>query len=541
MRDVRANHNGLSERLYARLGPRYFRLHLLGAALSIGGFTSLGLPLAAAHFGEPIRSRPGLLLGSTVFMTLVGLLAEWQVRRELHEVDRWSAGAPDRDAARTWRNAVLDLPRAVVRGGAWVLLGSVGPALVFTDGRSVGVQVVAVVYVWLIVATGALVHLLIWERALRPVVLDAALALPEDFDPPRTGLAISSRILLLVPIVTTFGAMVVSGVTPDEAGTGSRIAAALLAAIGITAIVAMPLALMLRRSINMPLEDLLEAMREVRRGDLDQRLPVLGADEIGAIADHFNEMLRGLQERQVLQTENASLAQDLRRHASELEASRSRVVAAGDEARRRVERDLHDGAQQQLVLMRLQLAALGRGVRDDERLTAQVTQVRATLDEALAELRRLAHGLYPPTLEQDGLVAALLEALERFGGQGVLEHEGLRRYRKDVEAAIYFCVLEGLQNAAKYAGETARVTVRLVEVQDRLDVTVHDDGPGLPEGLVPSGRGLTNMADRFGALGGEFEVTSSPGRGVRLHGSVPVAHLRVVDPLSPPEPVPAAG
>jgi signal transduction histidine kinase len=205
---------------------------------------------------------------------------------------------------------------------------------------------------------------------------------------------------------------------------------------------------------------------------------------------------------------------ELQRQAEELRASRARVVAAADEERRRIERDLHDGAQQHLVSVAVNLR-LARELTGSDPLAVEV-------QDALSEFRDLAHGIYPPVLLDRGLGEGLRAALTRAPVRGRLEAEAIRRYSPDVEATVYFCCLEALQNAGKHAGDGARATVRLWETGDGLHFEVADDGAGFDLRTHPQGAGLTNMNDRLGALGGRLSVRSTPGTGTRVAGSVPL-------------------
>jgi signal transduction histidine kinase len=147
--------------------------------------------------------------------------------------------------------------------------------------------------------------------------------------------------------------------------------------------------------------------------------------------------------------------------------------------------------------------------------------MRSILAAALAEMRDLAHGIYPAALENDGLAAALAEAAARASLPTKLEVGGIGRASRDIETAVYFCCLEALQNASKHAGDGASATVTLAEQDETLIFTVADDGVGFIQ--AADGHGLHNMRDRIGALGGEVSIDSTPGRGVTVSGSVPVA------------------
>jgi signal transduction histidine kinase len=206
----------------------------------------------------------------------------------------------------------------------------------------------------------------------------------------------------------------------------------------------------------------------------------------------------------------------------ELRASRQRLVKAQDEERRRLERNIHDGAQQQLVALAVKMRLVESLARKDPaKAEAMAAQAKAETQEALANLRDLARGIYPPLLADQGLAAAL-EAQGRKSPVSVEVHpDGIGRYPQEAEAAVYFCVLEAMQNVAKYA-EASRVVVRLWSEDGDLAFAVEDDGRGFDPASAPRGAGLQNMADRLDALGGFIDVASAPGRGTTITGRIPV-------------------
>lgn len=209
-------------------------------------------------------------------------------------------------------------------------------------------------------------------------------------------------------------------------------------------------------------------------------------------------------------------------HNAEMQKSRARIVAASDESRRQIERNLHDGAQQHLVLMDLKLGLLNREVPADTKAAALASELKSDLAQALAELRDLAHGLFPAILESDGLPAALTAAGERSPLAVSVQSDGVGRLPSEVEAAVYFCCLEAMQNAAKHAGEQATVTVTLRRDNGVLAFSVRDDGEGYDAEAVGASHGLQNMQDRIGALGGTVTVASTPGAGTTVSGSIAV-------------------
>jgi signal transduction histidine kinase len=220
--------------------------------------------------------------------------------------------------------------------------------------------------------------------------------------------------------------------------------------------------------------------------------------------------------------ENVGLTAQLLARLEDLRASRQRVVAAQDEERRRLERNLHDGAQQNLVALKVKLGLAEAFADKDPAKTRELLgQVKADTDEALETLRDLARGIYPPLLADRGLVAAIEGQARKATVPVSVDAEGVGRYPQEVEAAVYFCVLEALQNVQKYAG-AASATVRLRLAGDELHFEVEDDGAGFDAATVERGAGLTNMADRIDALGGTLVIASTPGRGSRVEGSLPL-------------------
>jgi signal transduction histidine kinase len=208
---------------------------------------------------------------------------------------------------------------------------------------------------------------------------------------------------------------------------------------------------------------------------------------------------------------------------SELRESRQRLVTAGDEARRRLERNLHDGAQQDLVALAIKLKIAGGVLGDDDAEARELlAELQVDTAAALENLRTLARGIYPPLLADLGLVAALNAQAGKSPVPVTVRAEGIGRFPQDTEAAVYFCCLEALQNTAKYACATA-ARISLSAADGALTFAVSDDGAGYDSARTPMGSGLRNMADRLTALGGRLEVRSAPGAGTTVTGQLPVA------------------
>jgi len=221
---------------------------------------------------------------------------------------------------------------------------------------------------------------------------------------------------------------------------------------------------------------------------------------------------------------NAGLTDELKARVVELRESRQRVVATADEERRRLERNIHDGAQQQLVALAVKVKLADALVaRDADKARAMVEQLRGEAGDALENLRDLARGIYPPLLADRG-VAAALEAQARTSPIPVtVDAQGVGRYPQEQEAALYFSALEALQNVAKYAG-ASRATVLLDERDGHVEFSVADDGAGFDTSAIGYGTGLRGIADRLGSVDGELEVLSAPGQGTTVVGRIP-AHV----------------
>jgi signal transduction histidine kinase len=209
------------------------------------------------------------------------------------------------------------------------------------------------------------------------------------------------------------------------------------------------------------------------------------------------------------------------RLVEELRASRQRLVAAQDEERRKIERNLHDGAQQQLVALQVQLRLAEQLVgRDPEKERELLHRLQGAAATAVDDLRDLARGIYPPVLADQGLAAALEAQARRSPVPVTVEPDGIGRYSREVESAVYFCALEALNNVAKYA-EAGSATVKLWHDDGHVAFEVRDDGRGFDPATSGTGTGLQGMADRLDAIGGSLDVTSSPGEGTTVAGRVP--------------------
>ena len=225
----------------------------------------------------------------------------------------------------------------------------------------------------------------------------------------------------------------------------------------------------------------------------------------------------------VVAVENVRLDAELQARLDELRESRARIVEAGYAERRRVERDLHDGAQQRLVALALELRVVqSKLAQEPAEATRLLEAATRELAAATEELRELARGLHPPVLTDRGLVAALDALAKRAPLPVELEANGAGRAPDAVEAAAYFVVSEALTNVARHA-RAGHAVVRVGRRGGQLVVEVSDDGAGGAD--LDAGSGLRGLADRVGALDGSLEVESVPGRGTTIRASFPVAGL----------------
>ena len=242
-------------------------------------------------------------------------------------------------------------------------------------------------------------------------------------------------------------------------------------------------------------------------------------EPVSAVEDN---LLEHLASQAALVLRNVRLTAELQATIEDLRASRRRLVHAQDEERHRIERNLHDGAQQQLVALTIQLSLLEDDAGDADSVLQMASELRTGLHAALNDLRALARGIYPPLLADQGLAPALQAQASRAPLPVFIEADGIGRYPRDAEAAVYFCILEALQNVAKYA-QASRATVALACPNSHLEFSVTDDGAGFEPANITQGTGLQGMTDRLAAVGGTLRILSQPGHGTTVSGALPVA------------------
>jgi signal transduction histidine kinase len=245
------------------------------------------------------------------------------------------------------------------------------------------------------------------------------------------------------------------------------------------------------------------------------------------------ELVDRLADQASLILANAGLTADLEARldqialqAAELRASRQRIVTAQDEERRRLERNIHDGAQQHLVALAVKLRLAKTAIAADPvRGRTMLEEIGGEIDAALDTLRALALGIYPPLLEEQGIGPALAAQYVRSGLPVRMEADGTGRYPIEIEAAVYFAALEALQNAAKYA-HANEITIAIAPEDGAIRFSVRDDGVGFDPAATGEGSGLAGIRDRLAVFGGDASIESAPGKGTVVRGRVPVSEVR---------------
>jgi signal transduction histidine kinase len=229
--------------------------------------------------------------------------------------------------------------------------------------------------------------------------------------------------------------------------------------------------------------------------------------------DHGQDMTEGIAATALTLLDNARLAEELR-------ASRTRIVKAALDERVRLEHDLHDGAQQRLIAIQIKLS-LVRELEDPIERDAVLDELEDDAAAAVDELRDLAHGIYPPLLRERGVADAVSSAASSAPGRVTVRHQGTARYPPATEAAVYFSMLEAMQNALKHAGPDAHIQLSVESAEAGPSFVVADDGQGFDVALRSDGLGLASMRDRMAAIGGALVVNSAPGHGTTVSGTAP--------------------
>jgi signal transduction histidine kinase len=509
--------------------PQTIRYVGMLGMIAMGGFAvaSLQVRLRRAESEERVQIK-GLALAATVI--LLGLLV-W--------MGLYTAGVPlpsiETGAAFLGVLIPLSIGVAVLRHRLYDVDLVINRAVVF----GILATFVTAVYVAVVVWVGAVAGLGEERRTLLSIIASAIVAVA--FQPVRMWANHLANRLVYGNRATPYE--VLAGFSERVAGNYAaedilpRMAAILAAGTGAArAEVWLRVGDELRLAGRSPSPDDGEASAQPLPVEHERLPEIPGMQE--AIAVRLSEQLLGalavrMPGREPLSRREERLLADLSTQASlvlrnvrliaELHASRQRIVAAQDAERRRIERDIHDGAQQQLIALAIQLRlAANVAAKESPALTETLERLRIEANDALENLRDLARGIYPPVLVDQGLVQALTAQARKSTVPVQVQADGVGRYPQEVEAAVYFVTLEALQNVAKYAN-ASKAVVALEQQDGRLRFTVEDDGVGFDAGKTRSGNGLRNMEDRLTALGGRFQIDSAPIGGTRITGEIPVS------------------
>src|SRR4051812_13646958 len=249
--------------------------------------------------------------------------------------------------------------------------------------------------------------------------------------------------------------------------------------------------------------------------------PAVAIDHDAQLEDD-PELLNAAGAVALLAAENARLDASSNDALQALRESRARIVRAGDAERRKVEQNLHDGVQQRLIAVGIEVSLVAESVAGDVATRGKLHRVSTGIEQALEDLREVAHGIYPPAFADLGLVSALGRMGVHSRASLTVQGSGVDRHSPEIESAVYYSCLEAIQNASKHGGPAVAITVALREQAGELTFRVSDDGPGFDPSRAQPGAGLHNMRDRLGALDGRLSITSAPGPGTTVTGRVPL-------------------
>ncbi|CAM3569186.1 histidine kinase [Smaragdicoccus niigatensis] len=499
--------DGILDRVYRRFGWRMVAALPPLTWLIPGGLSWFGIYYTGVGTLALNASQSSELAKLLIVQLATGVLLSFgQSVVECRPLRRYERGEIGPDEA--WR-AVVRRPRKLLIGNFVIAGGVITPSSLVIFSRFTELSPTYLGY-FLIIGAGVSLYMLGVTSFSAPVVFRPVLrAIRSELDgppPEGSGMLIYGKLVFIVPALAI--AMAINGGAAAIAPQGDlRTALVTLTVIAVVAALAIvPITMFFAQSVNLPIHDLIDGTKRVKVGDYSTPVPELSADELGELARSFNEAMEGLSERQQL--------------AREVRASRTRIVAAADESRKRIERNIHDGAQQRLVALALDLKLLEdmAPTMSSEEVVATVRQAGDAVKGALIELRELARGLHPQILTSDGLGPALSQLATR-SKLPVRVDAPTQRYSEPVETAAYFVVAEALANVAKYAqAESAHVTVEARNGSLRVEVA--DDGIG--GATLGAGTGLAGLADRVAALDGRLTIDSPIGAGTTVRAEIPV-------------------
>ena len=499
-RRVKVRLDALVDGARARLGPRYFHgLVIATAILAIVGtvpFQNITqVPFWTRGFDEwwYILVFAGIATAAAPFV--LGLV----VMPRHRAVVAYLRGRAV-DPADVWRECVTRLPgTAALTTLAWgTLVAGAGMTVVgrredFGAATYVGAFAS---HALILVGVGAF-YLMVWELALLPIASEVAARLPADFAETSRVTGRRRLVLLNTAIIFTVGAEA-AGLSVGFAHQG-RAWVVVLVTLGLVATFVGALLVLVASSVSRRVDELSDALNGVANGRAPGRILSTSGDEFDAVGRAYNRMV--------------DLVQD---HAEDLRRSRGRLVEVADATRRIIERDLHDGAQQRLALVSMQLGQLASGCAPLP-VGPRVREIRRELGRVVAEMRTLAHGIYPASLEAEGVGSALRAAARESEALASFDISVQSRWSHAVESAVYFCCWEVLQRVGHAAGGEATVRIGLREREGAafLDVAI---SPGL--GAEQAADLTLFLQDRLGAVGGSL-TTSGRGEDLVYRGEVP--------------------
>ena len=502
------------ERRYRRLGARYLLLPAGFQWAAAMLLLVLGTRLMWPYLGPaPVKHSLNYLAAMMVIdVTVVLALTHTMVFLRVRPLVAWMRGGRgDREFTLAAHRAALRLPWITAALGP-IFVAVVNVPWIIWAVPWFGIHgSVVLIFLFAAVLTLylALLNLVAQEAALRPVRVELSRELDNQAGPRPVRIAIGLKLLISLSATAFLGTMFGSLLVTHAHGPDATLTA-ILAGAGLAVLVLLPIALLSSWAITRPLHDLVAATERVATGDFSARVPPISQDEQEVLAVHFNEMVASLQR---LNTERQTQMIALRE-------SRQRIVEAGDSERKRIERDLHDGAQQRLVGIAMALRMAQRHVEDPEQ-THRVLEAAITESQhALEELRELARGLHPQILSEQGLAAALESLAERCPLPVEVRVNLNGGIPDQAAACVYFMCSEALQNAVKHA-QAKHAIIAATDDEEILSIEVSDDGVGGAH--ISAGSGLLGLRDRAEALGGTLELDSPAGGGTRVSARVPIA------------------
>jgi signal transduction histidine kinase len=493
--------------LYTHHRRRYIWILVAVTAISVECIVPALAVAIAPVFAEDSSDTPRVLavLWSASLLGIPTLC--WLVRTHHGTALRYLRGdQPAPSADDVWISSVAELAKGVSAclAGYWVPFTAGAFVLAHQLDTPISSLLISIYAVAVSCGLVGVFFFLVWEAALRPLARELAPQLSSNILLHKRGPSISTKLFVLLVLTSLFNGFIVGSVALIPASYEARATVSTLVSIAVSIALAASVIWLLRRSFVSRVDEIRQALDRVEGGAREGiDLPPLAGDDLDDVTRAFNAMTRQLKQGE-----------------DDIRLSRTRIVAAADESRKRIERNIHDGAQQRLVALVLDLRMLEDQVSalSPEELVSALHQTGDSLKAALAELRELARGLHPSVLTTDGLGPAIEQLASRSSipvSIGVTQ----TRFPEAVETACYFTVAEALANVAKYANASEAAVV--IEQQDgRLRLQVRDNGVG---GADPkAGSGLTGLVDRIAALDGTLTVDSPSAVGTTLTVELPL-------------------